>query len=65
MFYKVEIQVKPGEVWEHIETGRRYAVIDPLPGEVQLDRDSLITTETPGAFANNYRRVTLRGIISR
>lgn len=65
MLYKVEIQVKPGEVWEHIETGRCYAVIGTLPGEVQIDRDGLTTTESPGAFANNYRRVTLRGIISR
>jgi len=62
MFYKIEIQVKRGEVWEHIETGRRYAVIGTLPGEVQLSREGMLNTEVPGTFANDYRRVTRRGI---
>lgn len=61
MFYKVEIQVKPGEVWEHIENGRRYAVIGTPSGEVQLSRDGTLCSEVPGTFANDYRRVTHRG----
>lgn len=63
MFYKVEVEVRSGEIWEHIESGRRYSVNETLPGEVLLIREGLTTCETPQAFVYNYRMVSspLRG----